>query len=71
MATDDFNSKPVAQKWASTTELLAYLVPWSAMTQARIERDPKKGFPTPMRVQGKKFYPIAEVETWLESQRGN
>ena len=40
----------------------------SDRTIVRWEQDPALGFPQPMHVNGRKFYPLDELEAWERSR---
>ena len=40
----------------------------SAMTRWRWQRDPKLGFPPPMKINGRKLWRLSELESWERSR---
>ncbi len=42
----------------------------SKQTLWRWENDPRVNLPKPARIRGQRFFPVAEIQTWLEGQRG-
>tara|TARA_E500000305_G_C4029093_1_gene243666 strand:+ start:1659 stop:1847 length:189 start_codon:yes stop_codon:yes gene_type:complete len=42
----------------------------TTQTLWRWNGDPEVNMPKALKIKGKRFYPIAEVQTWLEQARG-
>lgn len=40
------------------------------MTLHRWQNKPEIGLPAPARINGVRFYPLSEVNAWIESKRG-
>lgn len=58
-----------SNSFAPTRQVLEYLKV-SRMTLWRIEQNPDLNFPKPARINGRKLWPMAEIENWLEEARG-
>lgn len=57
------------KKYITATELCTTLGV-TKMTLHRWERDVEVGLPKPVRIKTTRFYPVADVQTWLEQARG-
>ncbi|WP_204362791.1 helix-turn-helix transcriptional regulator [Litorivita pollutaquae] len=53
-----------------TARELRELVGVSHMTINRWLKDGKLGMPQPVRIRGQRYFPVTEIQTWLEGQRG-
>lgn len=56
-------------EYLKTTELCEKLGV-SRMSIHRWERDPEVNLPKPVRIRGQRFYPVVEIDAWLEQARG-
>lgn len=59
----------MSKEYYTATELCAKLG-ITKQSLWRYENDPYVGVPKPVRIKTTRFYPIAEVEQWLEQARG-
>lgn len=59
----------MSKEYYSATELCAKLG-ISKQSLWRYDNDAKVGLPRPVRIKSTRFYPITEVNQWLEQARG-
>ena len=57
------------QNYISAPELCAK-IGIGRMTLHRWLRDAAMDFPKPARLGGQRFWPVAEIEAWINAQRG-
>ncbi|HEX9868802.1 MAG TPA: transcriptional regulator [Candidatus Tectomicrobia bacterium] len=41
----------------------------SEVTLWRFQRDPNLGFPTPVRINGRLYFRVDEIDAWIESRQ--
>lgn len=59
----------MATKYLNATQLCERLGV-TKVTLHRWQNNPDVGLPTPARINGIRFYPVSEIDAWIESKRG-